>query len=81
MDYQKTIERHIRARIEELTSPNSFAYGYNTYVGAEAQLTELAILADRLELYDLAEKVRSARRPITEKIEDFRRSGRSFGIF
>lgn len=74
-NYKKAVESHIAQRLEELTSPVNFAYGYMTYHGAEERLTELHILAMKIGLYELAKKIGDSRRTIREKIEDGYRRG------
>ena len=79
MDNKEELKRYIRARIEEITSPVGFAYGYMTYYGADERLSELGTLARCMGLWDVAEAITNARRPIKEKIDEHYRH-RGFGL-
>lgn len=67
------IERYIKRRVAELTSPVNFQYGYESYEGAEAKLTELAHLAYEWGSWSLSEYVKAARRPIRKRINEIRK--------
>lgn len=74
---KKDIERHIRKRLEEITYPVNFSYGFMTRPEAESRLYELSILATAFGLYPLIDEIRAAREPISEWIENQRSRGRS----
>lgn len=64
------LERYLRARMEEITNPVYFAYGYETRPGAEARLIELKVLARRFGLLDLCDDIDRAIKPIRAWIEN-----------
>lgn len=66
------IERYIKRRVAELTSPVNFQYGYESYEGAEAKLTELAQVAYDWGSWELSEYVKAARRPIRKRINEMK---------
>lgn len=77
-DYKKMLESYLRVRLEEITCPANFAYGFMTYHGAEERLMELHSLALKMQLYEMSEKIGAAIKPIRAKIEEARRRGNFF---
>lgn len=67
------VEKYIKRRVAELTSPVNFQYGYETWEGAEAKLTELASVAYDWSGWELSEYVKAARRPIRKRINEIRK--------
>lgn len=67
------IEQYIRRRVEQLTSPVNFQYGYESYEGVEAKLTELAQVAYDWGGWELSEEVKRARTPIRKRINEIRK--------
>ena len=65
-----SIEQYVRRRVEQLTSPVNFQYGYETYESAEAKLTELAQVAYDWGGWALSEEVKRARIPIRKRINE-----------
>lgn len=67
-DYKKMLESYLRERLEEITWPSNFSYGFMTYRGAEERLMELHSLARKMQLYEMSEKIGAAIKHIQEKI-------------
>lgn len=74
-DYKKMLESYLSRRLEEITAPVNFVYGYMTYQEAEARLLELHSLSLATHQYEMAERVGSAIKPIRAKIEESQRRG------
>lgn len=64
------LERYLRARLEEITNPVNFAYGYETRSGAESRLIELKLLARKFCLLGLCDDIDRAIKPIRAWIEN-----------
>ncbi len=56
-----------------MTSPVNFQYGYESYEGVEAKLTELAQVAYDWGGWELSEEVKRARTPIRKRINEIRK--------
>lgn len=69
------LERYLRARMEEVTNPVIFIYGYETRPGAEARLSELKYLARKFGFLALYDDIARAQKPIREWIDNQRKRG------
>ena len=67
------IEKYIRERVEYLTSPVNYQYGFVMLEEAEACLGELAGMAYALGYWELSESVKSARMSMRRKINEVRK--------
>lgn len=69
------LKQHIKERVEQIASPISHMYGYETTMSAIHKLTEFALIAERV-LGDsaFAEEIKRARKPFDDKVEaDYKR--------
>ena len=69
------LRQYIKQRVEQIASPISHMYGYETTMSAIHKLSEFALIAEKvLGDYDLVEEIKRARKPFDDKVEaDYKR--------